>query len=200
MELSLDDVAALSTWIYLVIVAVAAGDAVLPILPGESVVILAAVLAAQGELNPFIIAACAATGAALGDSTSYLIGRTARHRREPDPAGRFGRGMQWARGVLRQRGTSVLVAARFVPGGRTATTFTSGYVGVPVRAFLAAISLGAMLWAIHGTAIGYIGGSVFSENVWLGTGLGLALGIGVSTSIELVRARRARAAATPPSS
>ena len=188
MAVELADVAGLSAWIYLVIIGLAAADAVLPLLPSESIVILAAVLAGQGQLNPWIIAVCAAVGAAMGDSTSFLIGRGARRGREPRLDGRFGGALKWARNILCRRGPSVLVVARFVPGGRTAATFASGYLGIPAGSFLAAIAIGAVLWAAHGTILGYIGGRVFHDNVWLGMGLGLALGLVAALAIELIHA------------
>jgi len=52
-------------------------DAVLPIVPSEAVVIAASILAAKGELSIWLVALAAAAGGFLGDTGSYLLGRTA---------------------------------------------------------------------------------------------------------------------------
>ena len=46
-----------SAWTYLLIVAICAGDALLPLLPSETVVLTAAVLASRGRLNIGLVAA-----------------------------------------------------------------------------------------------------------------------------------------------
>ena len=51
LDLDVHDLARLAGWAYLVIFGIAAGDAVFPVLPGETAVILGGVLAAQGNLN-----------------------------------------------------------------------------------------------------------------------------------------------------
>ncbi len=66
-----------SPWTYLFVFAIGALDAVLPIVPAETAVIAAGVLAAGGELQIAAIIACAAAGAIVGDNVSYLLGRTA---------------------------------------------------------------------------------------------------------------------------
>ena len=62
---------------YLAVLGACALDAVLPIVPSEAVVIAASVLAAKGELSIWLIALAAAAGGFLGDTGSYLLGRTA---------------------------------------------------------------------------------------------------------------------------
>lgn len=59
-----------SPWTYLLLSAVCAGDAVFPVLPSETMVIAAAVLAAQGRLSIVLVAVAAAAGALTGDNTA----------------------------------------------------------------------------------------------------------------------------------
>lgn len=188
------DVASLAAWAYLVVAALAALDAVFPVLPSESVVIVAAALAAQGRLDPWTLAAVAAVGALTGDMTSFGVGRLAR-RRWKDPhrvGGRRGRLLAWAGHHLDRRGEQVIITARFVPGGRTATTFSAGYLGLRTARFARAAALGAVLWAANGVVIGYVGGQV-SENPFVAVAGGLTLGGLVSVAIHLVQRRRAPA-------
>ena len=69
-----------SPWTYVLLVAVVAGDAVMPVLPGETMVIAAAVLAAQGHLNIVLVVVAAALGALLGDNAAYGIGHSGLRR------------------------------------------------------------------------------------------------------------------------
>jgi membrane protein DedA with SNARE-associated domain len=60
-----------SGWTYGIIFGVAALDAFFPVVPSETVVITAAVLASQGEgLRLELIIPCAAAGAVCGDNVS----------------------------------------------------------------------------------------------------------------------------------
>lgn len=188
--------AALTAWAYLLVFGLSALDAVFPVLPSESVVIVAAALATNGDLDPLALFAVAAAGALTGDLSSFGLGRLARRRwRDPEEmSGRKARLLVWARTHLERRGEQVIITARFVPGGRTATTFSAGYLGLkPVR-FARAALLGALLWAANGVALGYVGGQI-SENPFVAMAGGLALGGVVSVAIHLVqRARRRRSA------
>ena len=118
---------------YLAVLGACALDAVLPIVPSEAVVIAASVLAAKGELSIWLIALAAAAGGFLGDSGSYVLGRTAgaaaagRLFRSSKARGR----LSWADETLDRHGATIIVVARFIPGGRTATTFTAGVVRLP---------------------------------------------------------------------
>jgi membrane protein DedA with SNARE-associated domain len=193
MGIDVAELATLASTLYLVIVAVAALDAVVPIVPSESVVILGAVLAARGDLSLPGVVACAAAGALAGDLASYALGRrSGRRRRGVDPDGRLGAAVRWASTMLDTRGPGVLVTARFVPGGRTAATFTAGFVGFPGATFAASAAVGAVAWACHGAAMGYLGGHVVERNVLLGTAVGVAVGVAAGAGLELVRGRLGR--------
>ena len=75
-----------------------------------------------GSPNPAITLSL---GAFVGDNTSYALGRyLGRPVQQRVFAGeRAQRRLEWAQRFLKERGSYVLIVARFVPGGRTATTF-----------------------------------------------------------------------------
>ena len=52
-----------------------AGDGIFPVLPGETAIVAAAVLAANGDLSLPLVILAGAAGAVLGDSCAYWIGR-----------------------------------------------------------------------------------------------------------------------------
>src|SRR5215217_8747932 len=66
-------------------------------------------------------------------------------------AGSPGPGRPWS-GIA-----TIIVVARFVPGGRTATTFTAGTVRLAWPRFAAADAVGATLWAAYAAGLGYLG-------------------------------------------
>lgn len=155
-------------WTYPAIVAAVAFDSLLPVAPGEAVVIAAGVLAANGELNPLLVVCAGAAGGCLGDSASYWLGaslgRRAERRFFTSPRAR--RMVAWANLQLRERGGTIIVVARFVPGGRTATTFSAGALEMPWRRFFPIDAFAAALWATYMTLLGYFGGATFEESLW----------------------------------
>ena len=185
--LTLDALADLAAVAYLVIFLLAAFDVIVPILPSETAVVLGGVLAWQGRLNLVIILVVAAAGAILGDHLSYGIGRGTERlgRARRSSKGKVARLEAWASQRLDQHGPVVLVVARFIPGGRTASTFVSGRLHYPLAKFSALTVLAGILWAAFGSALGYLGGTTFHDNTLLATALGVGVGAGVAALIEL---------------
>ena len=177
-------------WTYPLLFAICAGDAVLPLLPSETAMIVCGVQAARGQLTLGWVIAVGALGAFAGDNASYALGRWVG---KPIvgrlfPGERAQRRLGWARRFLRERGSYVLIIARFIPGGRTATTFTSGLVKLhwPTR-FAPFIGIAAVLWATYGALLGYLGGRVFRDDPVLALLLALALAGATLGLVELVR-------------
>ncbi len=184
-----------SLWTYPLLLGICAGDAVFPILPSETAVIVCGLQAARGELSLGWVIAFGAAGAFAGDNTSYAGGRWIGH----PLVERFFSGeraqerLDWAKRFLRQRGSYVLIVARFVPGGRTATTFTSGLVRLrwPTR-FAPYIFVAAILWAVYGALLGYLGGRAFRDQPIYALLLAFGLAGLVAGTAELVRWLRRR--------
>jgi membrane-associated protein len=178
-----------SSWTYALVLSFAAFDALLPFFPSETAAIAAGVLAAAGDLNILLVVAAAAGGAFLGDTSSYVVGRTA----GATAVNRlFGRGgglerLAWAGRVLETRGTYLIVVGRFVPGGRTAVTLTSGLTRLRVRRFVPAAAVAAALWASFASGLGYLGGTAFEDDPWRGLIAALGLAFGIVLLVELAR-------------
>jgi membrane-associated protein len=188
------ELASASPWTYAVILAVAALDAVLPLVPSEATVISAGVLAGAGDLQLAFVIAAGAAGAYAGDSSAYWLGRGLDDRLER----RLFRGAKgaarraWAEGALDRHGGPLIFGARFIPGGRTATTVTAGALTMRWARFAAFAAVAAIGWASYAALLGYIGGRAFEDNpLW-----GLLVGFGVAAAtflvVELVRRWRAR--------
>jgi membrane-associated protein len=174
---------------YLIVFGAAATDVLLPVIPSETIVIAASVLAGQGELLIWLIVPAAALGAFLGDNVSYWLGR-----RLGDPvARRFFGGekararLDWAEAAIRKRGVFLIVIGRFIPGGRTATTFAAGTLEMPYRRFLLADAAAAIVWAVYVSMLGYLGGASFEDNLWLPLLIALAVATLVAVAAEAWR-------------
>jgi membrane-associated protein len=180
-------VAESSGWAYAIVFVFAYLDALVPIVPSETAVITAGVVAAAGDLTLMLIVFAAATGAFLGDNTAYLLGRLFGTRATE----RFFRGekarrrIAWADEQLRERGGELIAVGRFIPGGRTAITLTAGTLGYPWRRFAAFDAAAALGWALYSALLGFYGGRAF-EGGW-GLVLALVTAFAVVAAIELVR-------------
>jgi membrane protein DedA with SNARE-associated domain len=183
---------------YLVVLGAAAGDVLFPVIPSETIVITASVLAAQGDLEIWLITVAAAAGAFIGDNISYALGR-----RVGDPVaarlfrGEKGRGrLEWAERAICEHGVLLILVGRFIPGGRTASTFAAGTVELAWRRrFVPADAAAAVLWAVYSTALGYVGGSAFKDSLWksLAASLGAAAVIGLGVEVwRRVQKRRGK--------
>jgi membrane-associated protein len=182
-----------SVWTYPILFGICLGDAVIPALPSETAVIVCGIQAARGQLSLGWVIAVAALGAFLGDNTSYALGRWL----GTPVVKRFFSGevakrrLDWAHRFLTERGSYVLIVARFVPGGRTATTFTAGLVHLRwATQFAPYIFIAAILWASYGALLGYLGGRTFEKQPIYA--LLLALGIAAVITVGVEVFRRAR--------
>jgi membrane-associated protein len=181
---SLFELASASPWTYAVILAVAALDAVLPLVPSEATVISAGVLAGAGDLQLGFVIMAAAAGAFAGDSGAYLIGRRFDKRlgRRLFRGAKGARRRGWAENALARYGGQLIFGARFVPGGRTATTVTAGLLRMLWLRFSAFAGAAAIAWASYAALLGYLGGRAFEDNpLW-----GLLVGFGVAAATFLV--------------
>jgi membrane-associated protein len=192
----LEDVSA-EWWFLLVILGIAFFDSVIPIVPSETTVILGGVAAGAGDQSLPLVIASGALGAFLGDNTAYLIGRRfapliqRRAERRPKTAAR----LVWARDQIRKRGGLLLITARFIPGGRTALTVSSGVTHQPWRWFAAWVAVAALIWATYAASLGAIFGQAFEDNHTLAFLLAFAAALSITVVIEIVRHVRAKRAA-----
>ena len=181
-----------SPWAYAIVFGIAALDAVFPAVPSETLAITAGVLSGVGKLHVLPSIASAAVGAFVGDSTSYVIGRTLGRpaQQRVFRGARSKRALGWAESQLEQRGGYLILVARFVPGGRTATTFTCGLVRFPYTRFAAYEAIAAVAWASYAVLLGYLGGRAFEDRPLLALGVALGIAFGITAVVEVVRRLR----------
>jgi membrane-associated protein len=180
-------------WTYVVIVVLSAMDVFFPVLPAETSVVIAAVLAGTGGLSIAWVVAAAATGAFIGDNMAYWVGRLAGR----PLVGRFLR--DHAARVdefavrFRQQGGSLIIVGRFVPWGRTVVAFSAGVLHMRWRTYAAWDALAVVIWALQAAIPAYLGGLAFQDRPWLALLVGGALSLSIAALIEVIRRRRRRA-------
>lgn len=177
-----------SPWVYPVLFAGCLGDALLPVLPSDGIVITAGVFSASGKPNLILVIVVCALGAIVGDHLSYWLGTLAGGRF----AKRKGKKVEHARKSINERGGLILFVARYIPGGRIVVTLTMGAMGYPRAKFTAFDTLAGIVWATQWALVGYFGGEVFEESPWKGLVLGFGIAIAVSLIVEVVRRSPAR--------
>jgi membrane-associated protein len=178
-----------SAWSYLVIVAVVAADSIFPLVPGETAVMTGGILAASGHMVVPLVVLAAWAGGMLGDNGTYWVGRVlgARARRRFFASDKALHRLAWAETQLELRGGPIILAARFIPGGRTATMFSAGSLEMPWRRFIGADALAAGVWALYATGLGYLGGETFRHSVWKPLLVAFGIAVLVTVAGELYR-------------
>jgi membrane protein DedA with SNARE-associated domain len=184
-----------ANWYFIAIIfAVAFFDSIVPIVPSETMVIIGGVAAGRGDHLLVVVIAAGAIGAFLGDNGAYLIG----HRmsglieRRADRRPKLRRRLDWANEQIRTRGGLLLITARFIPGGRTALTVTSGITRQPRRWFMGWVGVAVVIWATYAAMLGYIGGQAFEDNHTMAFLVAFGAALGMTAIIEVVRHARSR--------
>lgn len=196
----LDDIAG-NWWFLFVILGIAFLDSVIPVVPSETAVILGGLAAYDngGVSRLLLVILAGASGAFLGDNFAYEVGHRFRPRVERFASTRpkLTARLDWARAQIRTRGGPLLVTARFIPGGRTALTITSGLTHQPRRWFATWIAAAAVIWATYASLLGYIGKNRFKDNHTAAFLFAFGAAVSITIVIEVVRHLRSRGKPEP---
>ena len=182
-------------WAYPIIFVVSVVDAFFPLVPSETVVVVGGNLASSGDLVLPLVILAGASGAILGDNISYGIGSWVGEKtvKRWFRSEKWNKRLEWAEQTLDERGAYIILIARFIPGGRTAVTFSAGYLSTfPWRRFIVYDIVAGVLWATYAALLGYFGGKTFEERPWLGLLIALGVALTLGLVVELVRHWRQR--------
>jgi len=183
---------ALGGWSYLVIFAlVFAESGLLLLLPGETVVLVAGVLAAHGKLDLPLVMVVAPISAMLGDCTGFALGRGPARRRFV-ARGRLlvlrAQDAARVKALIDRHGGLAIVGSRFVGVLRTATPFVCGLIDVPPRRFFSYNIPACVVWGVGIAALGDLGGNVWERlHDWVGRGSVLLGAVLLVTSFLWIR-------------
>jgi membrane-associated protein len=185
-----------SDWSYGIVFGIAALDAFFPLVPSETTVIAAGVLAANGDLRIELVFLAAATGAVCGDNVSFWLGKKfGEPVAEKLFRGERRRHLDRAHRLLEERGGYLIVIARFIPGGRTAATFTAGSLNWEWTRFIKFDVLAGIVWGGYASLLGYFGGKTFENSPLKGFLVAFGIALVITFGVEAVRWFRKRAAA-----
>jgi membrane-associated protein len=163
--------------------------------PSETLVVIGGNLASSGDLVLWLVILSGAAGAVLGDNISYAIGSWVGERtvKRVFRSEKSHRRLEWAERTLDERGAYIIIIARFIPGGRTAVTFSAGYLPTfPWRRFIVYDIVAGVLWATYATLLGYFGGKTFEDHPLWGVALALGIALTLGLVVEAVRHFRQR--------
>lgn len=181
--------AAIYFWIFPLVL----GDAIFPPIPSEMVVITGGALSADGRANVLLVAALAALASWLGDMVVFQLFK----RRLSHVLDRWRWGRKVHHGIheaIAKAGRSstygTIIGARFIPGGRLATSAAAGIADVSVRGFSLCAGLGAVLWASWLVGLGYFTGSATRLPFWASSLIGVGVGLVIGAAVGVIVTRR----------
>lgn len=127
------------------------------VLPGDSLLFTAGLLASQGHLNLWILMIVASLGAILGDSVGYAFGKRVGPKLLTREDSWFftKHHLEHARQFYERHGGKTIFLARFVHFVRTLAPMIAGAADMPYGSFLFYNIFGGMFWAISVSALGY---------------------------------------------
>ena len=131
-------------------------------LEGETVVIIAGILAQQGYMEPKLIAICAFCGSCTSDQLMFLLGKY-KGRAVLARFPRLARNADRAEQLIRKYETPLILGFRFVYGVRNVTPIMLGINRVSHIKFLALNIIGAGIWAASFTWGGFFFGKLFEQ-------------------------------------
>jgi membrane protein DedA with SNARE-associated domain len=163
--------------------------------PGETALVLAAILASQGKLHIWLVILIGVASAIVGDNIGYLLGR------------RFGREVLAAPGPLHTRriqaieygdrfferhGPKAVFVGRWIALVRFATAWLAGINRMPFRVFFVWNALGGITWGVTYGLAGYFGGHAAAHVLAQAGIVGLVVMVLVILVAWLVIRRRER--------
>ena len=134
--------------------------------PGEIMLIAAAVFAGAGQMNIAVVFLVAVLAAVIGDNIGFIVG----HFGGRPLAERFGRyvfltpeRLDRAEKFFNAHGGKVVTVARFIDGLRQINGLLAGIAGMHWLKFLGYNALGAVLWVGTWCSLGYLAGENIVE-------------------------------------
>ncbi|MEI7818510.1 MAG: VTT domain-containing protein [bacterium] len=135
------------------------------LLPGDSLLFTAGILASQGLLNIWILAPLTFIAAILGDNAGYAFGKRMGPRifKKKDSILFHHKHVERAQKFYEKHGGKTLIFARFTPIVRTFAPILAGVGHMEYRKFFMYNVIGAVIWAIGLTVLGYTLGSIIPD-------------------------------------
>ncbi|MDI1261139.1 DedA family protein [Aquabacterium sp.] len=152
-------------WVYallFLIVFVETGLVVMPFLPGDSLLFIVGTLAGAGAMSLPLAIAVLLVAAILGDQVNYTIGRAIGPKVFQWENSRWfnRRAFEAAHSFYEKHGGITIIIARFMPFIRTFAPFVAGVAEMNRATFTAYNVVGAVIWVVGLTVVGYFFGNI----------------------------------------
>lgn len=171
-------------------------------LPGDSLLVMAGLYAAKGDLDVWFLNFLLIPMAVAGDAVSYWIGARTGPRLFNRPRSRFFRPehVEAARRFYERHGGKAIILARFMPVVRTFVPVVAGVAGMTYRRFAAFNVIGGAGWVLCMTLLGYLLGARFPVLVQhIEKVIVVVVLLSISPAlVEWLKARRRRARGPAP--
>ncbi|MFN3887904.1 MAG: DedA family protein [Aquabacterium sp.] len=152
-------------WVYgllFLIVFVETGLVVMPFLPGDSLLFMVGALAGSGAMSLPVAIAVLLVAAIAGDQLNYTIGRYIGPKvfQWEDSRWFNRRAFDTAHAFYEKHGGITIIIARFMPFIRTFAPFVAGVAQMNRATFTAYNVIGALIWVVGLTVVGYLFGNI----------------------------------------
>src|SRR5690606_33345848 len=156
-------VQAYGVWVYALLFAiifVETGLVVMPFLPGDSLLFVAGTIAGVGGLDLGVLLVLLTTAAIVGDAVNYSVGRYFGPKVFGWESSRFFNRAAFDRthAFYEKHGGITIIVARFLPFVRTFAPFVAGVAAMTYAKFALFNVVGALLWVVSLTVLGYLVG------------------------------------------
>jgi membrane-associated protein len=158
-------VQAYGMWVYallFVIIFVETGLVVMPFLPGDSLLFVVGAMAGVGQLSFPVVVILMLVAAILGDQVNYTIGRKVGPKVFQWENSRWfnRKAFDSAHEFYQKHGGITIILARFMPFIRTFAPFVAGVAEMNRITFTAYNVIGAVIWVVGLTTVGYFFGNM----------------------------------------
>lgn len=146
--------------ILFLIVFVETGLIVMPLLPGDSLLFAAGAIAAANNnegLNIWVLMPLLILAALCGDNVNYFVGKFFSEQIKKRERILFFKReyITQTEAFYEKYGRQAIIMARFVPIVRTIAPFVAGAGNMPYRRYITVCILGALLWVVGISLLGY---------------------------------------------
>ena len=187
-------------WVYAIlflIIFCETGLVVTPFLPGDSLLFAsgAVVASSQGSLNIHIIILILLTAAIVGDAVNFMIGKYFGEKLFSNPNSKIFKQeyLSKTHAFYEKYGGKTIILARFVPIVRTFAPFVAGMGNMHYGRFLRYNIIGALVWVLSLTYLGYIFGNLpFVKDNFGKVVIGIIIVSVLPMIVEFVRTKRNR--------
>jgi membrane-associated protein len=138
-------------------------------LPGDSLLFAAGVFAAQGYFPLWLVIIVCFVGTSIGDQLGYFLGKKYGVKIFSSEKMIFfnHQHLEKTEAFFKKYGPRTVLIARFIPFVRTGIPTFAGVGGMKYRTFFIYNIIGAVIWTLVFTVLGYILAHVVGEKVYL---------------------------------